>query len=377
MTAWLARHRSLLDLALASLGRRRARNLGLAAAFAVLVFSLASVLLLGGALRAYAARTFAGAPPLTVQRMVMGRHDLIGEDARAALAGIRGAGPVRGRLWGYLHDGFTQATFTVMVPLEGAPAPGRAVVGEGVARVRRLVPGSPLGLVSPTRRVLDLTVEAVLPAGTSLVGADLVLVDEGDFRRFFELPPGVWTDLAVAVRNPAEVPAVAAKVERALPGTRVLTARELARNLDAALSWREGFLLTPLLAAVLALGLLAWDKAAGLSAEEVREIGILKAVGWDTADVLAMKLWEGLVVALAGFLAGYLAAFLHVFWLGAPLLMPVLAGWSVLAPMGALPPQVDELQVLGLALLTLGPMAAATLVPVWSAASTDPDAGMR
>ena len=50
---------------------------------------------------------------------------------------------------------------------------------------------------------------------------------------------------------------------------------------------------------MLAFAILAWDKASGLSAEEKREIGILKAIGWETGDIIRMKLWESLLIALA------------------------------------------------------------------------------
>ena len=39
------------------------------------------------------------------------------------------------------------------------------------------------------------------------------------------------------------------------------------------------------------------DKASGPSAQERREIGILKAVGWATRDVIHMKLWEATLIA--------------------------------------------------------------------------------
>ena len=129
--------------------------------------------------------------------------------------------------------------------------------------------------------------------------------------------------------------------------------------------------------AVLAFVIFAWDRAAGLSAEEKREIGILKAVGWETGDVLRMKFWEGTMISLAAFLIGYVAAYAHVFYASAGLLAPVLKGWAVLYPDFRLTPLIDPLQVTTLFVFTVLPYTVATIIPIWRAAITDPDAVMR
>jgi len=162
-----------------------------------------------------------------------------------------------------------------------------------------------------------------------------------------------------------------------LPGARVIAREEMRRTYEAAFNWRQGVLLTFLSTVLLAFALLAWDKASGLSAEERREIGILKALGWETGDVLQMKLWEGALVSLCAFLAGYVLAWLHVFYADAPLFTAVLKGWSVLYPHFTLAPQVDVAQIATLFFLTVLPFVAATVVPVWRAATLDPDEVMR
>jgi ABC-type lipoprotein release transport system permease subunit len=59
------------------------------------------------------------------------------------------------------------------------------------------------------------------------------------------------------------------------------------------------------------------------------------------------------------------------------LLQPVLKGWAVLYPSFSLTPKIDGLQVATLFLFTVLPYTAATLVPIWRAATTDPDTVMR
>ena len=177
--------------------------------------------------------------------------------------------------------------------------------------------------------------------------------------------------------NPREVRNVATKVTEALPDARPILREEILRTYASVFDWREGMVLAVLSGALLAFAILAWDKASGLSAQERREIGILKAVGWETGDVLRMKLWEGLLVSFTAFLAGYLLAWWHVFHAGGALFRPVLQGWAVLYPEFALRPEVDGLQLFTLLFFTVVPFTAAVLVPSWRAAITDPDAVMR
>ena len=377
MRLWIARQRYLIDFTLASLARRKTRNIGLILVFSLLVFALASVTLLTSALRQEAARVLARSPEVLLQRMVAGRHDLIPPGYIERIGRIRGVQRVEGRLWGYYYDPVVKANYTFQVAGDDPPPPGRIVVGPGLARFRGVQAGNVLSFRSYSGKLFAFTVDAVLPAESELVSADLVLVNEADFRTFFDYPAGHFTDIALSVANPQEVRTVATKLAAALPDSRPILRDEVLRTYQSIFDWREGIALTLLAAAILAFAILAWDKASGLSAEEKREIGILKAIGWETGDVIRMKLWEGLLVALGAFLIGYLAAYVHVFHFSAALFAPVLKGWAVLYPSFTLLPAIDGLQVATLLFFTVFPYAAAVLVPIWRAAITDPDAVMR
>lgn len=130
-------------------------------------------------------------------------------------------------------------------------------------------------------------------------------------------------------------------------------------------------------AAILAFVIFAAEKASGLSAEELREIGVLKAIGWNTSDVIAMKLWEGALISIGAFLLGTVLSYLHVFSFDAALFASVLKGWSVIYPDFSLTPMIDGLQMAALFFLTVLPYTAATIVPIWRAATADPDQVMR
>lgn len=376
MNPWIEKQRSLIDFTLASLARRKTRNLGLLAVYGLLVFVLASVMLFVHALRQEATAILEGTPEVILQRMVAGRHDLIPPGYLEKIGRIRGVQAKEGRLWGYYYDPVVKANYTFMVPAHEI-APGTLHIGPGLARERGLAPGNTVSFRSYSGRLFAFTVGAVLPQGSELASADLVLLSEQDFRAFFEYPAGHYTDIALSVANPQEVRTVAAKLANALPDSRPILREEVLRTYASIFDWREGIVLTVLAGALFAFAILAWDKASGLSAEEKREIGILKAIGWETGDVIKMKFWEGALVSLAAFLLGYVGAYLHVFRFDAALFEPVLKGWAVLYPRFSLTPAIDGLAVATLFFFTVVPYTAAVLVPIWRAATTDPDSVMR
>src|SRR5262249_49112941 len=108
-----------------------------------------------------------------------------------------------------------------------------------------------------------------------------------------------------------------------------------------------------------------------------REIGVLKAIGWTTSNVLTARLTEAGLVAIAGTMIGLALAYLHAFVLGAPLLAPALFGWSNLRPALVLTPNTDPFELLVLVALVAIPFAGISIVPAWRAANVDPDRLLR
>ncbi|MDO5693946.1 MAG: FtsX-like permease family protein [Pseudomonadota bacterium] len=377
MTRWLAQQRYLMDYALAALARQKGRALGLWAVYALLVFVLASVMLFTQGLRREATQVLQNAPEVVVQRLVAGRAALIDPGYAERLGRLRGVQRVQPRLWGYHYDSVHRANYTVMVPTADAPAPGQVLLGPALARMRGARAGHVVAFKDYAGAVVTFTVAGTLPAASELMSADLLLMNEADFRHFFQMPEGHYTDLVLSVANPAEVRNVARKITERLPDARPVLRDELLRSYASVFDWREGMVLAVLSGTLLAFAILAWDKASGLSAQERREIGILKAIGWETGDVLRMKFWEGVLLSATAFLAGYVAAHLHVFYAGGALFRPVLQGWGTIYPRFDLVPTVDGLQLFTLFFFTVAPFTAAVLLPCWKAAITDPDAVMR
>jgi ABC-type lipoprotein release transport system permease subunit len=372
-----AKHRFFLDFALSALLRRKWKNLSLVTVYAVVVFLLTSVLFFAGAIRREAERVLEAAPEMIVQRIVAGRHDLIPLAYLHQVRRIRGVQKVEGRLWGYYYHPASKANYTVMATDDFQLKDDQVIVGEGVLRTWKGVQNGRIFFKAHNGKAVDFEISDEFSADTALVSSDLILMTAPAFRRTFGVAEEFVTDLAAAIRNPKEAPTIAEKVTEALPDTRPVLREEIRRTYLSLFDWRSGYVIVLLSGAVLAFLIFAWDKATGLTADERFEIGVLKAVGWDTADVLLLKFWEGVVICLTAFLLGTGAAYAHVFLAHAPIFEHALKGWAVLYPAFELTPAIDFYQLAAVFGLAVVPYALITIVPAWRAAVTDPDAVMR
>ncbi len=373
----IEKQRNIIDFMLASLWRRKGKNGALILVYAFVVFLLASVMFFARSIKEEAEMVLREAPEMMVQRLTAGRQDLVPASYMDAIREIRGVQSVKPRLWGYYYDAPSGANYTLLVNEDLQEKAGMIIIGNGVSRNLSVRKNGAVPFKTHDGSYLPLVVKGILSSTSELVTSDLILLSETDFRKIFNIPKDHATDLILKVRNARELPTIAAKITQLLPDARPILRDEIMRTYEAVFDWRGGLIIVILAGAFFAFIILAWDKATGLSAEEKREIGILKAIGWETSDILLMKFWEGAAVSLSAFLMGVLAAYVHVFISPAVLFAPVLKGWSVLYPSFRLTPFIDAYQLMTLFFLTVIPYTVATIVPSWRSATIDPDTVMR
>lgn len=412
MQSWLEKQRYIVDFTMSSLLRRKVKNIGLLVLYTLIVFILASIIFFTYAIKREAAFILQGSPEIIVQNLIAGRHDLLPVSFLDQIKSIRGVANVESRLWGYFYDSLVGANYTLLTPpsqagslnsdgkrtfvgsggsdiptpteeknlyeCEGAPLePGTLIIGNGVARMRSIGKGDYMPFMAADGEIMNLKIVNTLASESELVSSDLILMHELDFRKLFGISSTYVTDAIVTVSNPSEIETVANKIKKHIHTARPIIRDEILRTYSSIFNWRGGMMIVVFSAAVLAFVIFAWDKASGLSAEERQEIGILKAVGWETSDVIRMKFWEGALVSLTSFFSGVILAYIHVFFTGSIVFEPALKGWSNLYPNFKLTPFVNAEQLTTLFFLTVIPYTVATIVPIWRAATIDPDTAMR
>ncbi len=389
----MKRQLALIRFALGSAHRRQGRTLSLVVALALVTFGYSSVLFLTEALRREFRMAAIALPDLTVQLLVAGRPALIGEEQLPAIASIAGVVAAQPRVWGYYFVPAMSGNFTVvgvdtdeeavrrdlsLVMLEGKlpDAPGEMVLGESLAAFLGLEISDAVTLpVGRTMKRLELV--GTFRSQVALWTSDVILMSLADAREFLQVPSGQATDLAVRLSTPDEATVAARKIAELLPSARIVDRQLMSRTYDLTFDTRGGMMGGMLLSALVSFLILAWDRLTGVGPGERREIGVLKAVGWRTGDVLIARLWENAVIAIYGAVPGILAAYGYVFLARAPGLAEVLLGWSSIYPALRLTPSVDPGQFLVLLCLVVIPFVAASLIPAWRTATHDPHGLLR
>lgn len=383
---------NILDYGLASLWRRKTKNLSVILVFAAVIFLLSSFQFLTGALTGFAEQSLRFAPEITVQHMVAGRQEQIPVAYIQTLKKIFGIRRVEPRVWGYHFSSITGANVTVwglssftqalqqtllFGALPRSEHKGEVVLGQGVVRDLNLQGRRKFSLFRADLTQKTFTVSGAFKPESELLTADLMMMSIADSRDLFNMSPDFATDLVVTVANPAEIDTIARKIAGILPGTRVVTRPQIQQTYNVVFGWRSGFGSVCLLTGLAAFIILAWDKASGMTPEEKREIGILKLLGWQTSDILAVRFYEGIAVSLLALILGCTLGYMHIVLFEGLLFRPLMFGWSVLTPHLNLTPVIHLTDILLITCFSVLPYLAATVIPTWRAASVAPDSAMR
>lgn len=392
----LEKQLNILDFSLSSLWRRKLKNLGIMLVFSLVIFLLGSFQMLTGALTNSADAVLVNTPDITVQKMSAGRQEAIPLAYAEQLQSIFGIRTIVPRIWGYYFDESNLANFTIFALDHAAmpsgdrlnltlthghfpkkTEPGTAVIGRSIQRILGLGNRRAFSLFRPDLSLKSLKAVGLFSEQTDLLTNDLIVMGLADARDLFALEDSLVTDLCIYVANPNEIETIAKKISLLLPDTRVLTKSQIQKTYQVVFSWRSGFASICLLTALVAFAILAWDKASGLSPEEKREIGILKILGWETADILAIRFWESTLVSTLAFVIGCTAAYIHVAFFDATLLKPVMVGWSVIHPPFKLLPSVTLGDLLLIFAFSVMPYLGATVIPAWRCSTVPPDSVIR
>ena len=387
----------LIEFAINALLRAKSKNIFILVVFILLTMLLMTVFLITGSIKYELQATVNSLPEITVQKIRAGRHNEIDVGVADEILSISGVSQAVPRVWGYYYFENMGVNFSVVgieqyeaqyknsfsklvekFDFEELQEKHSMVVGRGVKRVMRNSYYSDyFNFIKPDGTLKKMSISGVFDGDTELESNDVILMSKSDVREIFGMRESMATDIVVSVPNPKEVNTVASKIKLMYPDTRVITSSDLQISYQNIFDYKSGLFLALFIVSLFTFFMIIYDKASGLSSEEKREIGILKAIGWRVDDVLKEKFYEAFIVSFLAYLLGVLFAFGFVYIFKAPLIRDIFVGYSQLKTSFELP-FIFDIQTLFLVFFLSVPIyIAATIIPSWRAATLEVDEVIR
>ncbi|MDX9743994.1 MAG: FtsX-like permease family protein [Arcobacteraceae bacterium] len=385
----------LFEFSINSLLRQKTKNIFVLVLFTILIFLVSSVFQISNGLKKELLNTVDILPEITIQKLQGGRTTNIEQNRVDELLQINGISYANGRVWGYYYFANKDVYFTligidqfeeqykqnfedVTKKYHFDALKNGAIVGDGVLKIlKESFFDDSFNFIKPNGDIKEVQILGTFGRDTTLETNDVILLPKEVVYEIFDLNQTLATDIVVNVENIEEIETIALKIRTMFPDCKVYTKDDLKRSYEEMFHYKGGLFLALFIVCLFSFFMIIYDKSSGLNSEEKREIGILKAVGWSTNDILKWKFYEGVIISLSAFLLGFIFSFFYVYILKAPYLKDLFLGTSSLKPDFNIPFELNLPLVAIVFFICIPIYIAATIFPSWRASVGDTDEVLR
>lgn len=387
----------LIEYAINALLRQKYKNIFILVIFTLLTTLLTSIFFISNSIKHELQTTLKSLPQITIQKIKAGRiHDIeiaLVED----LVNINGVEDAIARVWGYYYFEKEDVNFSIVgidefenqykESLENiisendftkATINSSMIVGSGVKEILlKNYYKEYFNFIKPDGTFRKVNILGSFNSQLQLEANDMILLPKDIAYDIFDMNENYATDIVVKVANPQEIFTIANKIKLKFPYTRVITNKDIELSYQNIFDYKGGIFLSLFIISIFTFFIIIYDKISGLSSEEKKEIGILKAVGWKVEDVLKQKFYESFIISFIAYTTGVLSAFTFVYIFQAPLLRNIFEGYSNLKTSFELPFIFDFNTLFLVFFLSVPIYIAATIIPSWKSATIETDKVIR
>jgi ABC-type lipoprotein release transport system permease subunit len=401
----MKRFRNLLNYALNCIQRYKVRTLVILICLGISASIFSSVAFMKDGLTAEGQLSLKYSPDITVQGISSGRQTPVATSYLSYIQETPGVSAVLPRIWGYGNIGNTLLVIVGLdlqnpmssqnsnvdlanaYPLESGTfldpqSNNTIVIGKAVADLLGVNVGNVLTILTESNDAKQYLVVGVFNSESSIYSADMIIMNLNEARVFFNLPDDKVTDILVYVSdidpvNKASLVNYAARGISDLPNCRVVTKDVLLKAQETTYGDRSGFFSVVWLVILISVAIIAFNQTVVVGHESKFEVGLLKALGFSTSDIIQVRLVESAVLGTIAGAVGITFGILYDTVLGAPVLKDFMLGWATLYPGFPVPVLISAQTVLFTFAVTIVPLLFATVIPSWLNATVDPDIAMR
>ena len=385
----------LIEYAINAILRQKYKSFFILTVLTLLIFLLTSIFFITNSIRYELNSTVDALPEIVVQKIKAGRHYDIDVDVQNDILEMAGVTDAVARVWGYYYfenagvnfsvvgvdefeEQYKNSLSEIVKEFELNSDEASMVIGAGVKEtMHKNYYKEYFNFIKPDGTLKKIKFKGVFDGDTELESNDMIVMSKDNVREIFDIAEDKATDIVVKVSNPDEVVTIASKIKLLYPDSRIITKNDLKISYQNIFDYKSGIFLALFIISLFTFFIIIYDKASGLSSEEKREVGILKALGWRVDDVLKEKFYEGFIISFLAYITGVILAFGYVYILQAPVLQNIFTGYSQLKTSFELP-FIFDVQTLFLVFFLSVPIyIAATIIPSWKTATLDADEVIR
>lgn len=343
-------------------------------------------------------------PDIILQRLVGGRQVPVPTSWVSNVSDTTGVRLATPRVWGYSDVGggtlltvmgVNASEYGSVIGASGTVITGegrflnqsdrhKMVIGHGIVDLMAAsaVPqyvqvGTLLSLITFDGRLIEFEIIGIFESSSNIYSYDMILTDSQSAREVLGFENETCTDIAVWIDYGADLNSVAFRLDTRLAEGRVLSRDAISDSMLKAYTGRAGITALLWIVILIAVIILAFTASSAGSEEARREVGLLKALGFDTVDILEIRMLESLTLTVLGVSLGISLALIYDFILGAPFLAGFILGWSLVLLAGGIPLAVSFQVLFTVYVVGVVPILVATVIPAWRNAITEPDIVLR
>jgi ABC-type lipoprotein release transport system permease subunit len=394
----MKRFRNLLNYAITCIQRYKVRTLVILICLGLSASLFASVAFMKDGLTREGKLSLKYAPDITLQGISSGRQAFLNRSYLTVAQTVPGVALVMERIWGYGNVGNTllvvvgvdlrnPAILSKAYPLDSgtflnAQVENSVVVGKAVAGLLGVQVGSKLIILTESNNLQEFLVMGIFDTESSIYNADTILMSISDARSFFDVPADKVTDILIYFsdmdpQSKSTLENYVARTLSELPNLRVVTKDILLNAQEATYGDRSGFFSVVWYVVLISVAIIAFNQTVVVGHESKFEVGLLKALGFSTSDIIQVRLAESAVLGVIAGVVGLTFGIIYDSVLGAPVLREFMMGWATLYPGFSTPVFISAQTVLFTFAITIVPLLFATVIPSWLNATVDPDIAMR
>ncbi len=380
----------LLEYALTSLLIKKRKSLFLFILLSVVTALFAATFMLLDTLQYRQAKALDAMPDIVVQKELGGRVVPIEERRLFSFLDIQGVKNATPRIWGHYYFananlyltiiGIDSVEYSSMQLLERHALDidqNSMILSDTLSKLfEKHYYKDSFSFITPSGKKIEL-VQKVLLHEDPLFSTDLIIMSAKNAREILGLPEEYVSDIALFVANSSEVATIVKKIQKRFHDLRVTTKEQLQNESFTLFSVEGGFFFALFFIALLVFAMIVYDNFSNLSFMQAQEIAILKTIGWSVADIMRMRLYEALFLALFAFVSGLILALCYLFIFDAPLLKNLFGMYELVK--GELHLTFHSSWMLfGTIFLAIIPLyVASILIPTWRVATLEVDEVLR